>query len=64
VGRDYFPKAFMAAARRPVRQASEQNFTESQSFAHLRRQVNGRPQAGQIFAGRAAFFTFAPAKPS
>jgi hypothetical protein len=53
----------MAAARRPVRQASEQNFTCSQSFAHLRRQLNGRPQAGQIFAGRAAIFIFARARP-
>ncbi len=42
----------IAAARLPVRQASEQNRTLSQSRAHLRRQVNGRPHAAQSLVGR------------
>lgn len=36
----------------PDRQASEQYFTFSQSFAHFFRQANGRPQVMQSFWGR------------
>jgi hypothetical protein len=36
------------------RQASLQYLTRSQSRAHFFRQVNGRPQVGQIFSGRLA----------
>ncbi len=39
-----------------ARHRSEQYFTVSQSRAHLRRQVNGRPQAAQILLGKSAFF--------
>lgn len=35
-----------------ARQRSEQYFTFSQSRAHFLRQVNGRPQTGQILLGR------------
>jgi len=35
-----------------LRQASEQNFTSSQFFAHFLRQVIGRPQEVQGFEGR------------
>jgi hypothetical protein len=41
---------------RRERQASEQYFTSSQTLAHLRRQVKGRPQMTQIFVGRSDFF--------
>lgn len=34
------------------RQRSLQNFTCSQSRAHLRRQVNGRPHVTQVLEGR------------
>jgi hypothetical protein len=33
-------------------QASEQNFTSSQFFAHFLRQVISRPQAAQSFDGK------------
>lgn len=51
----FLPIFSRAMARRPVRHASEQNRTSSQLAAHFRRQVNGRPQAAQIFSGRLAF---------
>lgn len=38
------------------RQRSEQYRTASQTFAHLRRHANGRPQAMQVFVGKSAFF--------
>jgi hypothetical protein len=41
----------------PLRQASEQNFTCSQSRSHFLRQLNERPQTGQIFDGISDFFT-------
>jgi len=34
------------------RQAAEQYFTSGQTFAQRLRQVNGRPQIGQILLGR------------
>lgn len=36
----------------PLRQASEQYFTDSQSRAHFLRHSNGRWQTGQVFEGR------------
>jgi len=40
----------------PRRHRSEQYRTCSQSRAHLRRQVNGKPQRTQIFCGSSDFF--------
>jgi hypothetical protein len=36
----------------PLRQASEQYFTASQSRSHFLRQANGRWQTGQVLDGR------------
>ena len=44
-----------AAARRPVRQASEQKRTSSQVRAHFLRHVKGRPQAAHVFVGSVGF---------
>lgn len=43
--------------RFPVRQASLQYFTLTQSRAHFFRQANGRLHAAQTFSGRFPFFT-------
>ena len=49
--------AAVAGARARRRQASEQNFTASQSRAHFRRQAKGRAQAAQGLEGRSDFRT-------
>ena len=41
-----------SASARPRRQRALQYFTCGQSFAHLRRQLNGRWQTGQILLGK------------
>jgi hypothetical protein len=40
---------------RPFLQRCEQYFTSSQTRAHLRRQLNGRPQVAHVFSGRSRF---------
>lgn len=44
----------------PLRQASEQYFTSSQTRSHLRRHTNGRPQTGQRLLGRSRLATVLP----
>jgi hypothetical protein len=48
-------QVFRAIRPRLLRQRREQYFTLSQSLAHLRRQLNGRPQRTQVFCGKSRF---------
>jgi hypothetical protein len=43
-----------------ARQRSEQKRTLSQSRAHLRRQLNGRPHAAHVLSGRSPFAATGP----